>query len=59
MTDLDAEVMSIFTKEECLNATEATKVKKLNYTKLNKFSIYYEIITNLQTFCVENYQIYC
>ncbi|XP_045475768.1 S-adenosylmethionine decarboxylase proenzyme [Harmonia axyridis] len=25
MTDLDSEVMSIFTKEECLNATEATK----------------------------------
>ncbi|XP_060521205.1 S-adenosylmethionine decarboxylase proenzyme isoform X2 [Cylas formicarius] len=25
MTDLDPEVMSIFTKEECLNATEATK----------------------------------
>lgn len=26
MTDLDPEIMSIFTKEECLNATEATKV---------------------------------
>lgn len=26
MTDLDPNVMSIFTKEECLNATEATKV---------------------------------
>ncbi|CAH1108250.1 unnamed protein product [Psylliodes chrysocephalus] len=25
MTDLDPEIMSIFTKEECLNATEATK----------------------------------
>ncbi|XP_076275242.1 S-adenosylmethionine decarboxylase isoform X2 [Rhynchophorus ferrugineus] len=25
MTDLDPEVMAIFTKEECLNATEATK----------------------------------
>lgn len=26
MTDLDPEIMSIFTKEDCLNATEATKV---------------------------------
>lgn len=26
MTDLDPEIMAIFTKEECLNATEATKV---------------------------------
>lgn len=26
MTDLDPEIMTIFTKEECLNATEATKV---------------------------------
>lgn len=26
MTDLDPEIMSIFTREDCLNATEATKV---------------------------------
>lgn len=39
MTDLDSEVMSIFTKEECLNATEATKVD------INLFFYHYSLLT--------------
>lgn len=37
MTDLDPEIMAIFTKEECLNATEATKVNICS-NKKNLFS---------------------
>lgn len=35
MTDLDPEIMSIFTKEESLNATEATKVFELKLKNYN------------------------
>lgn len=31
MTDLDPEVMQVFTREECLNAAEATKVSKFRF----------------------------